>query len=83
MNNLKLSKKQVLISVFLLLGIAISVYLMQQTQVFKSKADLDVSSTLDISGDRDDPDCSGDSCTTESDTVTIQLKADPNELFKP
>lgn len=59
----------------LLLGVVISVYLVQEQQIFKSKAAIDVSAALEIKDHQGNSiNCSGTTCYTNSDSVTIRIK---------
>lgn len=77
----KISKKQQLaLLIILLVGLIVSVYLVLQQQVFKSKANIDISSSFYMDADSE-VNCSGSVCTTESNNVTLYLKGDPDTLF--
>lgn len=78
----KFSKKQIIITVILLLGIIFSVILVQRQQIFKSKAEVDVTEGLKIEGARgEEITCSEGLCETEADEVTIEV-IDPNIFLK-
>ena len=79
-----ITKRQILIVVLLLIGVIASVYLATQPQILKSRADMDVYSTLDIKDavTNQTVTCNGAACTTDAQTVKIELKGHPNDLFK-
>lgn len=80
MRDLKINWLHLLIIGAMLVVIPISIYLVKHQQIFKSRANLDISSSLDVGGNQEVT-CSGNTCTTQSNTVTIQLKDNPNTLF--
>lgn len=74
------SNLQLAAVIVLLIGLIASVSLVLQPQTFRSRAYVDITGTLQITGDQE-VNCSGNVCTTESDTINIQLNDDPNNLF--
>lgn len=84
MDTHHISKKQIFIIIILLLGVAVSVYLATQPQIFRSRATTDVYNAIDIKDAEDGSviTCNGSACTTEADSVKIKLIDDPNKLFK-
>lgn len=75
-------KKQIAIVAILLLGIAVSVFLAQRQQIFKSRADINVSSGLNITGSQGESvTCQGQECETEANEVIIQV-TDPNVFLQ-
>ena len=74
--------RQIIILVILLLGLIIGVILVQKQQIFKSRADLNIGSNIEVT----DPDgnqlnCSGTSCDTKSLDVKVKIK-DLNSLIE-
>lgn len=80
--GIKVSKKQIIITVILLLGIIVGVFLVQKQQILKSRADVDVTEGLQVKDvEGNDITCSEDVCETEADEVTIEV-TDPNIFLK-
>ncbi|MEK7616493.1 MAG: hypothetical protein AAB414_00370 [Patescibacteria group bacterium] len=80
--NLRISKKQAIITLILLLGIVFGVILVQKPQIFKGRADVDISSALNIQGTGGEAvKCVQQTCTTKAEEVTIEVK-DPDIFLK-
>lgn len=80
--NLRISKKQAIITLILLLSIVVSVVLVQRPQIFKGRADVDISSGLNIQGSNsEEVICEGQTCSTEAEEVIIEIR-DPNVFLQ-
>lgn len=79
--DLNISKKQIIITLILLIGIAFGVILVQRQQILKSRADVDIQNAFEIRDNEGNSlDCSGDTCETDSLDVQIKIK-DLNSLI--
>lgn len=72
---LKLLTSKLGLIVLLLLGIVIGVYLVQNTQIFRSRASVNVNAAFEIKdANGSEIYCNGNTCYTDSDRVEIKLK---------
>lgn len=79
---IKSDKFKLIILVILLIGLIVSLILVQRQQILKSKADIDVSSAFSIYGNQGELiKCGGNVCETEADEVTIEV-TDPNVFLQ-
>lgn len=83
MDYLKKNKKQISILTLLLVGIILGVYLVQTQKIFKSKANLEIYNTFNItqttqSGENKTIECQENNCQIESSD--IEIKSDVDEL---
>lgn len=80
MKNLKISKKQIIIIIILVLGIVFSVTLVQKPQIFKSRAQ-EVYNAFEINDSEGNSlNCTQNTC--QSDSLDIQIKVrDLNSLI--
>lgn len=70
----KISNWQVLGLYGLFIGLAIGLYFVGRKQLYQSKADIDVAQTFTVTDGNNQPvTCSGTTCTTNSDDITIQF----------
>lgn len=78
--NLNVSWKQVVIVLFILLGLAGAIYLVQVRQIFRSQASVDVNAAFEIKDAQGNViNCNSDNvCQPSSSTISIKLK--PNGL---
>lgn len=74
----KNNKLRLISLIVLIIGLIVGVFLIQKPQIFKSRANIDVSSAFSISGNQGESvNCSGNTCETEATDVTIEV-IDPN-----
>lgn len=80
MKNLKISRKQIIITLILILGIVFSVILVQKPQIFRSRA-YEVYNAFEITdGKGNTLNCTQNTCQTDS--LDIQIKVlDLNSLI--
>lgn len=69
-----MKKKQIITIIILIVGLVVTVILVQRPQIFKSRADIDISSGFNISDTSGEKiNCEGQTCTTDSEEVTIEV----------
>jgi hypothetical protein len=72
---IKLLSNRVSLIILLLVGIVIGVYLVQNTQIFNSRASSNVADAFEIKDANGNLiQCNGNTCYTETDRVDIRLK---------
>lgn len=86
--ELHISKFQLIVVAILLVGLAVGLYLVQRTQIFKPKAAVNLINAFEITGPNGSPlpcvDGNPPTCTTSSLNVNIKLKQDGlQELLNP
>ncbi len=65
----------ILVLLVVLIGLGFGIYLVQQQQIFKSRASIDLSSAFKITDDKgSEIRCAGDTCFTDEETVYLRLK---------
>lgn len=75
-----MNKKQLIVTAILIFGLATGVVLVQRQNIFKSKANVDVSSGISVTGTNgEDVNCRGSVCETDAPEVNIEI-IDP-EIF--
>ena len=84
--GVNVSKKALIFAVFLILGLAVGVYLVQTKQIFKSKASQQIYNAFEITeqdenGQEKRVACVGNECTVES--LNLKIKIDPSQLDTP
>lgn len=87
MDYLKQYKKQLIITILLLLGISIGVYLVRLPQIFKSRATQELYNTFQLTQTTDDGETKPVTCentengyTCSSDSLDVFLRVDVLEL---
>lgn len=80
---IKEHKKEVIITIILLLGLAVSAYLIQNPKIFKSRANQELYNIftinqIDESGNSSQLSCDGNNCNIDS--LDVEIKADIEEL---
>lgn len=80
MTEKTISKREIIILIVLLVGLAVTVWLVGQQTVFKSKAAIDVTRAFEIKDSQGNIiSCENNICDTKSLDITIELK-EPNLL---
>lgn len=79
--DINISKKNIIITLILLIGIAVGVILVQRQQILKSRADVDIQNAFEIMDNEGNQlECSDNSCQTKSLDIQIKIK-DLNSLI--
>lgn len=75
-DELKITKKQIIIALFLLVGLLVGVYLVQVQQIFKSRAASDVNAALNVTDEQGNAlEYQGDNTyKTNSQNIRIGIK---------
>lgn len=75
LGNFQVSIVKLLLTILLLVGIGIGVYLVQFQQIFKPKAAVNASQAFEIKDDQGNIiNCTGNTCYTNSFDVTVRVK---------
>lgn len=87
MNNLNLTRKEIvtlIILIIMLIGLGVSVYLVQTKQIFRSRAAADINSGLKLTDDngQEVPYLGNGTYQTTSDHVNVSIKS-LEELINP
>lgn len=79
--DINISKKNILITLILLIGIAVGVILVQRQQILRSRADVDIQNAFEIRDNEGNSlECVDNTCKTESLDIQIKIK-DLNSLI--
>lgn len=79
--DINISKKNILITLILLIGIAVGVILVQRQQILRSRADVDIQNAFEIRDNEGNSlECADNTCLTESLDIQIKIK-DLNSLI--
>lgn len=77
-----ISKPKVIVVFLLLVGIIVGVILVQQTQIFKSRADQRLYNAIEVTDSAGNLICSGNECNTDSLDVNVYLNIQELERLK-
>lgn len=83
MEQIKLSKKQIIILLILLLGLAVGLYLVQTKQIFKSRANTDIQNAVTVkdgNGNPIGPESDSDGPYYQVNTEDVNIQFDESEL---
>ena len=84
--SIAISRKQLislLVLLVLTIGLVVAIILVRNQQIFKSRANIDLSSTFTVTDEiGNEVNCSGTTCSTYSNTVQIKFNQDQLEALK-